>query len=93
MPYHSGWASTITVPAGALVRIRDGIMAEAAPFGRAGVIFGPAAAEPETLHTQDWSSERWTAPPAVHCLTGDSLSGHLRPAGCTGRQLRRPPAV
>jgi monoamine oxidase len=39
-------------------------------------LFGPAAAEPETLHIQDWSGERWTAPPAVHRLADYSLFGH-----------------
>ncbi|MFG2132776.1 flavin monoamine oxidase family protein [Streptomyces sp. NPDC048751] len=39
-------------------------------------LFGPAAAEPETLQVQDWSSERWTAPPAVHHLADHSLFGH-----------------
>ncbi|WP_458247253.1 FAD-dependent oxidoreductase [Streptomyces sp. MAI_2237] len=39
-------------------------------------LFGPAAAEPETLHLQDWSGERWTAPPGVHRLTDYSLFGH-----------------
>ncbi|MFE7273484.1 flavin monoamine oxidase family protein [Streptomyces sp. NPDC057623] len=46
-------------------------------------LFGPAAAEPETLHIQDWSGERWTAPPAVHHLADHSLFGHAlyqRPA-------------
>jgi monoamine oxidase len=45
--------------------------------------FGPAAAEPETLQIQDWSSERWTAPPAVHHLADHSLFGqalYQRPA-------------
>ncbi|MFF7656748.1 alcohol dehydrogenase catalytic domain-containing protein [Streptomyces sp. NPDC007983] len=38
LSYAGGWASTITVPAGALVRIPHGLsMAEAAPFGCAGV--------------------------------------------------------
>jgi hypothetical protein len=39
-------------------------------------LFGPEAAEPETLHVQDWSSERWTAPPGVHRLADYSLFGH-----------------
>ncbi|MFD7403754.1 flavin monoamine oxidase family protein [Streptomyces sp. NPDC059866] len=39
-------------------------------------LFGPAAAGPETLQMQDWSSERWTAPPAVHRLADYSLFGH-----------------
>nr|QEO73908.1 hypothetical protein [uncultured bacterium] len=39
-------------------------------------LFGPAAAEPETLHVQDWSSEQWTAPPGVHRLADYSLFGH-----------------
>ena len=39
-------------------------------------LFGPAAAEPETLQVQDWSSERWTAPSAVHRLADYSLFGH-----------------
>ncbi|MBE8474860.1 flavin monoamine oxidase family protein [Streptomyces justiciae] len=39
-------------------------------------LFGPDAAEPEALHIQDWSSERWTAPPAVHQLADYSLFGH-----------------
>ncbi|MDN0198586.1 FAD-dependent oxidoreductase [Streptomyces sp. S.PNR 29] len=39
-------------------------------------LFGPAAAEPETRQVQDWSSERWTAPPAVHHLADYSLFGH-----------------
>ncbi|WP_218130526.1 alcohol dehydrogenase catalytic domain-containing protein [Lentzea jiangxiensis] len=38
LSYPGGWASTITVPVNALVRIPDGLsMAEAAPFGCAGV--------------------------------------------------------
>lgn len=38
LSYSGGWASTITVPAAALVRVPDGLtMAEAAPFGCAGV--------------------------------------------------------
>ncbi|MFE0257777.1 flavin monoamine oxidase family protein [Streptomyces sp. NPDC059010] len=39
-------------------------------------LFGPAAAEPETLQVQDWSSEPWTAPPTVHRLADHSLFGH-----------------
>ncbi|QOV33224.1 FAD-dependent oxidoreductase [Streptomyces ferrugineus] len=39
-------------------------------------LFGPAAAEPDSLHIQDWSGERWTAPPAVHHLADYSLFGH-----------------
>ncbi|MDX2937092.1 flavin monoamine oxidase family protein [Streptomyces ipomoeae] len=39
-------------------------------------LFGPVAAEPETLQIQNWSSERWTAPPAVHRLADYSLFGH-----------------
>ncbi|MGW0710480.1 flavin monoamine oxidase family protein [Streptomyces sp. NPDC002643] len=39
-------------------------------------LFGPAAAEPEALHVQDWSGEPWTAPPAVHRLADYSLFGH-----------------
>lgn len=39
-------------------------------------LFGPAAAEPETLRVQDWSRERWTAPPGVHHLADHSLFGH-----------------
>ncbi len=38
LSYPGGWSSTLTVPASALIRIPDGIsMAEAAPFGCAGV--------------------------------------------------------
>ncbi|MFJ8107636.1 flavin monoamine oxidase family protein [Streptomyces sp. NPDC096132] len=39
-------------------------------------LFGAAAAEPESLHVQDWSSEPWTAPPAAHRLADYSLFGH-----------------
>ncbi|GAA3814400.1 flavin monoamine oxidase family protein [Streptomyces phyllanthi] len=39
-------------------------------------LFGRAAAEPETLHIQDWSDERWTVPPAMHHLADHSLFGH-----------------
>ncbi|WP_416980739.1 flavin monoamine oxidase family protein [Streptomyces sp. T028] len=39
-------------------------------------LFGAAAAEPESLHVRDWSSEPWTAPPAVHRLADYSLFGH-----------------
>ncbi|MEU5591504.1 FAD-dependent oxidoreductase [Streptomyces sp. NPDC020298] len=39
-------------------------------------LFGPAAAEPEALHIQNWSGERWTVPPAVHHLADHSLFGH-----------------
>ena len=39
-------------------------------------LFGPDAAEPEALHIQDWSGERWTAPAAVHRLADHSLFGH-----------------
>ncbi|MET9080845.1 FAD-dependent oxidoreductase [Streptomyces sp. NPDC004237] len=39
-------------------------------------LFGTAAATPESFHVQDWSSEPWTAPPAVHRLSDYSLFGH-----------------
>ncbi|MER8010300.1 FAD-dependent oxidoreductase [Streptomyces sp. NPDC094149] len=39
-------------------------------------LFGSAAAQPETLHIQNWSGEPWTAPPTVHHLTDYSLFGH-----------------
>ncbi|GHG87201.1 flavin monoamine oxidase family protein [Streptomyces lanatus] len=39
-------------------------------------LYGAAAAEPETLQVQDWSSERWTSPPAAHRLADHSLFGH-----------------
>ncbi|WP_460072658.1 flavin monoamine oxidase family protein [Streptomyces sp. YKOK-I1] len=41
-------------------------------------LFGGAAAESESLHVQDWSSEPWTAPPAVHRLADHTLFGHPR---------------
>ncbi|MFD8542073.1 FAD-dependent oxidoreductase [Streptomyces rubrogriseus] len=37
---------------------------------------GPAAGAPVTLHVQDWSGERWTAPSTVQHLTDYSLFGH-----------------
>ncbi|MFD8305029.1 hypothetical protein ACFV29_22200 [Streptomyces sp. NPDC059690] len=39
-------------------------------------LFGPAAAEPETMHLQDRSRGRWTAPATVQHLTDHSLFGH-----------------
>ncbi|MEV7391840.1 MULTISPECIES: FAD-dependent oxidoreductase [unclassified Streptomyces] len=57
--------------------------AEQAILAQLARLFGPAAAEPETLHIQDWSGEPWTAPPAVHHLADYSLFGHAlyrRPA-------------
>ncbi|WP_134731575.1 flavin monoamine oxidase family protein [Amycolatopsis nivea] len=39
-------------------------------------LFGPDAAEPEALHIQDWSTERWTSPPQVHRRTDYGLFGH-----------------
>ncbi|SDO57750.1 monoamine oxidase [Streptomyces sp. cf386] len=50
--------------------------AEQAVLAQLTQLFGPAAAEPEVLHIQDWSGERWTAPPAVHRLADYSLFGH-----------------
>lgn len=50
--------------------------AEQAVIAQLVQLFGPAAAEPETLRIQDWSSRRWTAPPAVHRLVDYSLFGH-----------------
>ncbi|MFI6735235.1 flavin monoamine oxidase family protein [Nonomuraea sp. NPDC050451] len=41
-------------------------------------LFGPAAARPEALHVQDWSTEHWTSPPGVQRLTDYSLFGHAR---------------
>ncbi|MFF4522959.1 flavin monoamine oxidase family protein [Streptomyces bluensis] len=49
---------------------------EQAVIAQLELLFGPAAAEPEALHIQDWSDERWTAPPAVHRLADYSLFGH-----------------
>lgn len=51
--------------------------------GQLARLFGPAAPAPDVLHVQDWSTERWTAPPTVHRLTDYSLLGHAhyqRPA-------------
>nr|WP_285488263.1 FAD-dependent oxidoreductase [Amycolatopsis taiwanensis] len=39
-------------------------------------MFGPDAAEPETLHVQDWSTEHWTSPPQVHRLNDYDHFGH-----------------
>ncbi|MEU1181080.1 FAD-dependent oxidoreductase [Streptomyces sp. NPDC005820] len=39
-------------------------------------IFGPAAAAPEALHLQNWSTERWTSPSTVQHLADHSLFGH-----------------
>ncbi|MFG2949627.1 flavin monoamine oxidase family protein [Streptomyces adustus] len=39
-------------------------------------LFGPAAATPDVLHVQNWSTERWTSPSAVQRLTDHSLFGH-----------------
>lgn len=41
-------------------------------------LFGPAAAHPDALHVQDWSAQRWTAPPGVDRLTDYSLFGDAR---------------
>nr|WP_239158225.1 FAD-dependent oxidoreductase [Streptomyces sp. SID13726] len=62
-------------------------------------LFGPAAAEPRSLHVQDWSGERWTAPATVHHLADHSLFGHPSTAdrrwaaGCTRRPPGRPPTT
>lgn len=40
--------------------------------------FGPVAANPDALHVQDWSAERWTAPSTVQHLADYSLFGHPR---------------
>ncbi|MEU5622592.1 FAD-dependent oxidoreductase [Streptomyces tendae] len=39
-------------------------------------LFGPAAGAPVTLHVQNWSVERWTAPSTVQRLSDYSLFGH-----------------
>ncbi|MFJ4815023.1 flavin monoamine oxidase family protein [Streptomyces sp. NPDC088801] len=39
-------------------------------------LFGPEAAEPTTLHVQDWSAEQWTSPAGVGNLTDYGLLGH-----------------
>ncbi|MGV9384955.1 flavin monoamine oxidase family protein [Nonomuraea sp. NPDC003707] len=39
-------------------------------------LFGRQAAQPEALHVQDWSSERWTSPPGGRHLTDYDLFGH-----------------
>ncbi|MFI7637369.1 flavin monoamine oxidase family protein [Nonomuraea sp. NPDC049400] len=39
-------------------------------------LFGPAAATPDVLHVQNWSTERWTAPSTVPHLADYSLFGH-----------------
>jgi monoamine oxidase len=39
-------------------------------------LFGPAAATPDVLHVQNWSTERWTAPSTVQQLADYSLFGH-----------------
>ncbi|GAB2488605.1 flavin monoamine oxidase family protein [Streptosporangium sandarakinum] len=39
-------------------------------------LFGQEAAQPEALHVQDWSSERWTSPPGARHLTDYGLFGH-----------------
>ncbi|WP_433172016.1 flavin monoamine oxidase family protein [Actinoallomurus sp. CA-150999] len=49
---------------------------ENAARSQLGRLFGPAAAEPESLRVQDWSDEHWTSPPAVHRLADYSLFGH-----------------
>lgn len=49
---------------------------EQAVIAQLGQLFGAAAADPETLWIRDWSSERWTAPPAVRRPADHSLFGH-----------------
>ncbi|MES5818437.1 NAD(P)/FAD-dependent oxidoreductase [Streptomyces sp. RG80] len=49
---------------------------ERAVIAQLGQLFGPVAAEPESLHVQDWSGEPWTAPPDAHRLADHSLFGH-----------------
>ncbi|RGC65265.1 Putrescine oxidase [Micromonospora sp. MW-13] len=39
-------------------------------------LFGRQAAQPETLHVQDWSAERWTSPPGTQHLMDYGLFGH-----------------
>ncbi|MEV5878505.1 FAD-dependent oxidoreductase [Streptomyces sp. NPDC052101] len=39
-------------------------------------LFGPAAATPDILHVQDWSTEPWTSPSTVRRLADYSLFGH-----------------
>ncbi|MFG2732749.1 flavin monoamine oxidase family protein [Streptomyces canus] len=39
-------------------------------------LFGPAAARPQVLHVQDWSTEHWTSPADVYRLSDHSLFGH-----------------
>ncbi|MEU3498983.1 FAD-dependent oxidoreductase [Kitasatospora cineracea] len=41
-------------------------------------LFGPAAARPECLYVQDWSTEEWTSPSTVAHLDDHSLFGHPR---------------
>lgn len=49
---------------------------EDAALSQLGRLFGPKAAEPESLWVQDWSDEHWTSPPSVHRLADYSLFGH-----------------
>ncbi|MCL8015877.1 FAD-dependent oxidoreductase [Streptomyces sp. AS02] len=49
---------------------------EQAATAQPALLFGPAAAEPDALHIQDWSAEQWTAPPAAHRLADYTLFGH-----------------
>lgn len=62
-------------------------------------LFGPAAATPDVLHVQDWSTERWTAPSTVQHLADysssatPSISGRRSTADCTGRPPRRRPTT
>ncbi|MET8955512.1 flavin monoamine oxidase family protein [Streptomyces sp. NPDC004393] len=39
-------------------------------------LFGPAAATPDVLYVQNWSTERWTSPSTVQRLADYSLFGH-----------------
>ncbi|MFF4858631.1 flavin monoamine oxidase family protein [Streptomyces rubiginosohelvolus] len=50
-------------------------------------LFGPEAATPTSLHLQNWSAERWTAPSTVQQLGDYSLFGHplYRRAALDGR--------
>ncbi|MFB7333215.1 FAD-dependent oxidoreductase [Streptomyces adustus] len=49
---------------------------EQAVVAQLGRLFGPAAATPDTLHVQNWSTERWTSPSTVQRFTEHSLFGH-----------------
>ncbi|MFJ2899122.1 flavin monoamine oxidase family protein [Streptomyces sp. NPDC087218] len=39
-------------------------------------LLGPAAATPDALYAQNWSTEHWTSPPTVQRLADHSLLGH-----------------